>query len=64
MILTEIARQVVVAAWCWYDLARTLNWLRAPETEVLMAYTRAMELLPDEPTFGEGYERWRADRRS
>jgi ATP-dependent DNA helicase RecG len=44
-------------AWCWYDLARTLNWLRAPETEVLMAYRKAMELLPNEPVFRENYER-------
>jgi ATP-dependent DNA helicase RecG len=60
----QLSGDDVRTAWCWYDLARTLNWLRAPETEVLMAYTRAMELLPDEPTFRAGYERWRADRRS
>lgn len=48
----------VRTAWCWYDLARTLNWLRAPETEILIAYSKAMELLSDELVFREGYKRW------
>ena len=38
-------------AWAWRDLARTLNWLRAPLGEVEAAYRRAIELLPDEPRF-------------
>lgn len=45
-------------AWCWFDLAKTLIWLRAPETEVLRAYSKAMELLPEEKTFNQSYERW------
>jgi len=38
-------------AWAWRDLARTLNWLRAPLGEVEAAYRRAIALLPDEPRF-------------
>ena len=38
-------------AWAWRDLARTLNWLRAPLGEVEAAYRRAIGLLPDEPRF-------------
>lgn len=46
-------------AWSWYDLARTLVWLRAPETEILHAYSKAMELLPYEPRFKESYNAWK-----
>ena len=46
-------------AWCWYDLARALAWLRSPDTEVLQAYGKAMELLPDESRFKASYEVWR-----
>jgi len=53
----QLSDDYVRTAWCWYDLARTLNWLHSPETEVLMAYSKAMELLPDEPVFRENYER-------
>lgn len=44
--------------WCWFDLARTLNWLRAPDTEIAQAYNKAIELLPDESRFREAYENW------
>jgi ATP-dependent DNA helicase RecG len=50
----------VRTAWCWYDFAKTLDWLRSPESEILNTYSKAMELLPDEPIFIETYERWRA----
>ena len=38
-------------AWAWRDLARTLNWLRAPASDVLAAFENALRLLPDEPRF-------------
>jgi len=59
----QLSDDDVRTAWCWYDLARTLGWLHSPEAEVLMAYTKAMELLPDEPKFREGYERWQVNRK-
>lgn len=49
-------------AWCWYDLARAQNWLRAPESEVEAAYLRAMALLPQEKRFKESFEAWRQRR--
>ena len=50
-------------AWAWRELARTLNWLRAPTREVEDAYRKAIELLPDEPRFVQELERIRSVRR-
>ena len=50
-------------AWTWRELARTLQWLRAPAREVEDAWRRATELLPDEPRFARELERLRAARR-
>jgi len=55
----QLSDNEVRCAWCWYDLARALAGLGSPETEVLQAYSRAMELLPDEPRFRESYDNWR-----
>lgn len=52
----QLSDDKVRNAWCWFDLAKTLNSLRASETEILQAYSKAMELLPDEPRFRESYE--------
>lgn len=57
----QLSDDKVRTAWCWYDLARTLVWLRSPESEILNAYSKAMELLPDEPIFKENYDKWRAN---
>lgn len=45
-------------AWAWYDLARTLAWLREPESEVRIACEKAIELAPEEPRFRD----WLAQR--
>ena len=37
--------------WAWRELARTLNWLRAPMAEVDAAYGRAISLMPQEKRF-------------
>ncbi len=50
-------------AWAWRELARALNWLRAPPGDVEAAYRKAIELLPDEPQFVEEMERILAIRR-
>jgi len=55
----QLSDNNIRCAWCWYDLARALAWLRSPETEVTQAYSKAIELLPDEPRFVESYEAWR-----
>ena len=46
-------------AWAWRDLARTLNWLRAPASDVQAAFDNALRLLPGEPRFAEELERFR-----
>ena len=46
-------------AWAWRELARTLDWLRAPSRDVESAFQKAQELLPDEPRFAEELSRFR-----
>lgn len=46
-------------AWCWFDLARTLIWMRATEDEIEGAFKKAMDLLPFESRFIERYGEWR-----
>lgn len=46
-------------AWCWYDLAKVLDWLRGPTSEVEAAYLHALALLPGEPRFKSKYEEWK-----
>lgn len=50
-------------AWAWRDLARTLDWLRLPVRESEDAYSKAMDLLPDERRFVEELEQLRERRR-
>lgn len=50
-------------AWAWRELARTLDWLRAPRNEVESALQKARELLPDEPRFAEDLARIRGRHR-
>ena len=40
-------------AWASRDLARTLNWLRSPASEVEAAFEAALALLPNESRFAE-----------
>ena len=49
-------------AWAWRELARTLNWLRAPFREVEDAYRKAIEHLPAEARFVRELETIRAVR--
>ncbi|MCP4214614.1 MAG: hypothetical protein GY765_08150, partial [bacterium] len=45
-------------AWCWFDLAGTLDRLRARKSEVENAYLKAMELLPHVDMFCDAYNKW------
>ncbi|MCY2966696.1 MAG: hypothetical protein NT069_24215, partial [Planctomycetota bacterium] len=61
----EMLRQVVRlndsptrTAWAWFDLAKTLESLRAPASEIEQACVKAIELLPTEQRFQD----WRAFR--
>ncbi len=55
----QLADSPTRRAWCWYNLAGALDWLREPKSEVEKAYLEARALLPGEPRFEEAYERWR-----
>lgn len=46
-------------AWCWFDLARILDWLRVPYSEVEAAFLKAILLYPEETRFSEGYKRFK-----
>ena len=46
-------------AWAWFDLARTLAWLREPKSEIQDAFEQAIRLRPEESRFADGYNRWR-----
>ena len=50
-------------AWAWRDLARTLNRLRAPASEVEEAFDHARRLLPNESRFAEELEQLRSRQR-
>jgi ATP-dependent DNA helicase RecG len=49
-------------AWCWYHLAKSLAWLRFPDTDVIQAYQNAISLLPTEPRFKAAYQAWQNKR--
>lgn len=51
----------VRSAWCWFDLAKSLNWLREPSADVEKAYLKAISLLPDEKRFQSDYDRWKTN---
>jgi len=47
----QLTDQPIRAAWAWFDLARALANLRAPETEIRAACAKAIELVPGESRF-------------
>jgi ATP-dependent DNA helicase RecG len=55
----QLSTDYVRTAWCWYDLARTLTWLREPATDIEAAFLRAIALLPDEARFKQTYDSWK-----
>lgn len=55
----QLSEDPVREAWCWFDLAKTLSWLRAPHSEVEAAFLKARSLLPNEPRFVSAYQSWK-----
>jgi len=49
----------VRTAWCWFDLARVLDWLRSPKSEVEAAFLKSRSLKPNETIFSDKYEEWK-----
>lgn len=50
-------------AWCWFELAKTLRWLGASNTDVDQAFLNATELRPEEQSFKDEYEQWKGRSR-
>ncbi len=48
-------------AWAWFDLGTVLNMLRAPVSERIEAFERAVELLPSEDRFKRALENVREE---
>ncbi|MCZ4150704.1 hypothetical protein BZG21_40675, partial [Escherichia coli] len=46
-------------AWCWFDLARTLQFSKGTSRSIEEAYQNAIELW-NEPQFRESYNRWKS----
>lgn len=46
-------------AWCYYDLARAMARLKEPVSQIESAYRHAIDLLPSEKQFQQGYRDWR-----
>jgi ATP-dependent DNA helicase RecG len=59
----QLADSDIRAAWCWFDLARTLDWLGAPSSEIETAFLRAISLLPEERRFRQRYDDWKSTPR-
>ena len=55
----QLATDPTREAWCWFELAGTLNWLRAPSADVEMAFLTAMSVKPEEQHFKQNYENWK-----
>ena len=51
-------------AWCYFNLARALNWLRMSQSQIREAFDNAIALVPSEKTFREAYDRWRTYNRN
>ena len=55
----QLADDPTRQAWCWFELARTLRWLRASNTEVEQAFLTAISLRPEETHFERVYQQWK-----
>ncbi|HKI00944.1 MAG TPA: ATP-binding protein [Thermoanaerobaculia bacterium] len=54
----QLSTDPVRQAWCWLDLAKTLQWLDSPRSEIESAFQKAISLNPNEHRFREAYKRW------
>ena len=55
----QLTDDPVRSAWCWFDLAGTLSWLREPNADVEQAYLEALSLNPKERIFRKRYDAWK-----
>ncbi len=57
--LSRLSQDQTREAWCWFNLAETLQWLGDTASEIEVAYRAALTLLPTESRFHAARERWR-----
>jgi ATP-dependent DNA helicase RecG len=55
----QLTDDPVREGWCWFDLAKTLDWLRSPRSEVEAAFLKACTLLHDESLIRRALEKWK-----
>ncbi len=55
----QLTQDPIRQGWCWSDLARVLDWLKAPVSEVETAFQKARALLPDNPEIMSAYQKWK-----
>lgn len=58
----QLSDEPELQAWCWFDLARALQGLSSPRSEIEAAFEKALSLLPDAPRFREAYRAWSEGR--
>jgi len=58
----QLGENPAFQAFWWFNLARALQGLSAPRSEVEAAFQKALSLLPDEPGFQEAYKTWSQER--
>ncbi|MCE1245398.1 MAG: putative DNA binding domain-containing protein [Firmicutes bacterium] len=49
--VADLSPDDIRRAWCWYDIAQTLFYLRYPRSETAAAISKAIELMPNESVF-------------
>ncbi|MGA7220863.1 MAG: RNA-binding domain-containing protein [Candidatus Sulfotelmatobacter sp.] len=58
----QLADDPIRRAWCWHDLAWTLDGLRQPENEIEQAFLTARTHAPHEQRIQDAYDRWKNRR--
>jgi ATP-dependent DNA helicase RecG len=54
-----LSQDKVQKAWCYINLAKTLDWLRYPRSQVQESYENAIQLIPTEKQFKDFYKKWK-----
>ena len=57
-----LAENATRLAWLHFDLAKALSWLKMPDAEIEKNYRKAIELMPAEPRFQDGFREWTTRR--
>ncbi|MBI3683453.1 MAG: putative DNA binding domain-containing protein [Acidobacteria bacterium] len=58
----QLSESEVRRGWCWFDLARVLEWLKKPVTETEEAFLQAKTFLPREERIENAYRKWKSQQ--